>query len=148
MLKRFCTLLLLGAVASHQAYAQGVTVKVAPGTPGKFTELVQRPQMGWNTWNTFACNINEKLIKEAADALVSSGMRDAGYVYVNVDDCWQGERDAKGVIHEDPQRFPSGMKALADYVHAKDSSLASIPTSATRPAAAIPAVAGTSIRMR
>jgi alpha-galactosidase len=119
MLKTLCTVLLFAGVATNQACAQGVTVPTAPGAPGKFTELGQRPQMGWNTWNTFACSINEKLIKEAADALVSSGMRDAGYVYVNIDDCWHGERDAKGVIHEDPQRFPSGMKALADYVHAK-----------------------------
>jgi alpha-galactosidase len=103
----------------NHVYAQGVTVHVAPGAPGKFTELGQRPQMGWNTWNTFACGINEKLIKDAADALVASGMRDAGYVYVNIDDCWQGERDAQGFIRADAQRFPSGIKALADYVHAK-----------------------------
>jgi alpha-galactosidase len=119
MLKAFFTVLLLGGAVSHQAYAQGVTVHTAPGTPGKFTELGQRPQMGWNTWNTFACNINEKLIREAADAMVASGMRDAGYVYLNIDDCWQGERDAQGFIHPDPQRFPSGIKPLADYVHAK-----------------------------
>ena len=119
MLKALFTVLLLGGAISHQAYAQGVTVPVAPGTPGKFTELAQRPQMGWNTWNTFACNINEKLIRDAADAMVASGMRDAGYVYLNIDDCWQGERDAQGFIHADPQRFPSGIKALADYVHAK-----------------------------
>jgi alpha-galactosidase len=119
MLKALFTLLLLGSAVAHQAYAQGVTVPVAHGAPGKFTELGQRPQMGWNTWNTFACNINEKLIREAADAMVASGLRDAGYVYLNIDDCWQGERDAQGFIHPDAQRFPSGIKALADYVHAK-----------------------------
>jgi alpha-galactosidase len=75
--------------------------------------------MGWNSWNKFACNVSEKLIKEMADAMVTSGMRDAGYVYLVVDDCWQIDRDAEGNILPDPQRFPSGMKALADYVHSK-----------------------------
>jgi len=75
--------------------------------------------MGWNSWNKFACNVSEKLIKEMADAMVTSGMRDAGYVYLVIDDCWQIDRDAQGNILPDPQRFPSGMKALADYVHSK-----------------------------
>ncbi|NML67873.1 glycoside hydrolase family 27 protein [Hymenobacter sp. RP-2-7] len=75
--------------------------------------------MGWNSWNKFACNVDEKLIREVADALVASGLRDAGYTYLNLDDCWQGERDAQGFIQPDAKRFPSGMKALADYVHGK-----------------------------
>jgi alpha-galactosidase len=75
--------------------------------------------MGWNSWNKFGCNVSEQLIKEVTDALVSTGMRDAGYQYVVIDDCWQVGRDAEGNIIPDPQRFPSGMKALADYVHAK-----------------------------
>ena len=81
--------------------------------------LAKTPPMGWNSWNKFACNVSEKLIKEMADAMVTSGMRDAGYVYLVVDDCWQIDRDAQGNILADPQRFPSGMKALADYVHSK-----------------------------
>jgi len=111
MLKALSSFLLAACFVLQPACAQGTT--------GKYTEVGQRPQMGWNTWNTFACDINEKLVKEAADALVSSGMRDAGYVYVNIDDCWHGQRDAQGFIQADPQRFPSGMKALSDYVHAK-----------------------------
>lgn len=83
----------------------------------KFEDLAQTPPMGWNSWNTFACNIDEKLIRETAEAMVSSGMKDAGYQYVNLDDCWHGERDERGFIQPDPERFPSGMKALADYVH-------------------------------
>ncbi len=79
--------------------------------------LAQTPPMGWNSWNHYGCNIDETLIKRTADAIVSSGLRDAGYVYVNLDDCWHGERDAAGVIQPDPQRFPSGMKALGDYLH-------------------------------
>ena len=77
------------------------------------------PPMGWNTWNTFKCNIDEKLIRESADVLVSSGMKDAGYEYVNIDDCWQLGRNPDGTIQVDTQKFPSGMKALADYVHSK-----------------------------
>lgn len=85
----------------------------------KFDNLALTPPMGWNSWNKFGCDVSEKLIKEIADAMVSSGMRDAGYIYLNIDDCWHGERDSLGFIHENPERFPSGMKALADYVHSK-----------------------------
>jgi alpha-galactosidase len=78
------------------------------------------PPMGWNTWNTFYCNINEALIRGAADAMVSSGMRDVGYEYVVVDDCWMNStRDGSGNLQADPTRFPSGMKALGDYIHSK-----------------------------
>jgi alpha-galactosidase len=85
----------------------------------KFEELAKTPPMGWNSWNTFACDVNEDIIRKAADAMVTSGMKDAGYIYVNIDDCWHGERDSLGFIYPDPQRFPSGMKALADYIHSK-----------------------------
>ena len=75
--------------------------------------------MGWNTWNKFACHVNEKLIRSAADAMVASGMKAAGYTYIVIDDCWQGSRDAAGNIQPDAAKFPSGMKALGDYIHAK-----------------------------
>jgi alpha-galactosidase len=75
--------------------------------------------MGWNSWNKFGCNVSESLIRGVADAMVTSGMRDAGYQYVIIDDCWQVSRDAQGNIVPDAERFPSGMKALADYVHGK-----------------------------
>jgi len=81
--------------------------------------LARTPPMGWNSWNKFACNVSEDLIKQAADAMVSSGMKDAGYQYIVIDDCWQVSRDASGNIIADAKRFPSGMKALADYVHQK-----------------------------
>jgi alpha-galactosidase len=77
------------------------------------------PPMGWNSWNKFGCNVSEEMIKSMTDAMVTSGMKDAGYQYVVIDDCWQVSRDENGFIVADPQRFPSGMKALADYVHAK-----------------------------
>lgn len=82
-------------------------------------QLAATPPMGWNSWNKFGCNVSETLIREMADAMVASGMKDAGYRCVVIDDCWQVSRDASGNIVPDPQRFPSGMKALADYVHSK-----------------------------
>jgi alpha-galactosidase len=81
--------------------------------------LARTPPMGWNSWNKFACNVSEDLIKQAADAMVSSGMKDAGYQYVVIDDCWQVDRDPEGNIIADAKHFPSGIKAVADYVHAK-----------------------------
>ncbi len=77
--------------------------------------------MGWNSWNTFQTNINEQLVKDVADIIVSSGMKDAGYTYVVLDDGWMAkERDPKtGDLIPDPEKFPNGMKALVDYVHSK-----------------------------
>ncbi len=75
--------------------------------------------MGWNSWNKFGCNVSEKLIEGAADALVKSGMKDAGYQYIVIDDCWQVSRDEQGNIVPDAKRFPSGIKPVADYVHSK-----------------------------
>jgi alpha-galactosidase len=81
--------------------------------------LARTPPMGWNTWNKFGCNVSEKLVREAADAMVSSGMKDAGYQYIVIDDCWQVSRDKEGNIVPDAERFPSGMKAVGDYAHSK-----------------------------
>lgn len=81
--------------------------------------LALTPPMGWNSWNKFGCNVDEKLIRRMADSMVSSGMKDAGYQYVVIDDCWHGTRDPNGFIQPDANRFPSGMKALGDYIHAK-----------------------------
>jgi len=92
---------------------------LAPSTLSQTSLLAPTPPMGWNSWNKFGCNVSDKLIREMADAMVSSGMQAAGYQYVNIDDCWQVSRDAQGTIVADPQRFPSGMKALADHVHGK-----------------------------
>ena len=79
-----------------------------------------RPPMGWNSWNTFTWDINEELIKQVADVFVSEGYKDAGYEYIVIDDCWSlKERDEKGNMVADPKKFPSGMKALADYIHSK-----------------------------
>jgi alpha-galactosidase len=85
----------------------------------KFENLAKTPPMGWNSWNKFGCNVDEVMIMGMADAMVSSGMKDAGYEYIVIDDCWQVDRDANGEIVVDKVRFPHGMKYVADYVHSK-----------------------------
>jgi len=79
--------------------------------------LAATPPMGWNSWNHFAAKVSDAIIRQQADAMIASGMKSAGYVYVNIDDTWEGERDASGVIHSN-NKFPD-MKGLADYVHSK-----------------------------
>jgi alpha-galactosidase len=104
-MKKTITLVLL--LISFGIYAQ------------KFENMAPTPPMGWNSWNYFSCDVSESLLRQAADAMVSSGMKDAGYVYINIDDCWHGQRDSLGFIHPNPEHFPSGMKALADYIHSR-----------------------------
>lgn len=78
------------------------------------------PPMGWNSWNTFGSDINEALIQETADSMVANGLLEAGYHYLVIDDCWSlKERDSNGRLVADPEKFPHGMKAVADYVHSK-----------------------------
>jgi len=79
--------------------------------------LAPTPPMGWNHWNIFGAKISSRIVRETADAFVSSGLRDAGYEYVLLDDLWHGGRDEHGLLYPCPHRFPEGMKALADYVH-------------------------------
>ncbi len=80
--------------------------------------IVRTPPMGWNTWNTFGPNINEALIMESADAMVSTGLKDAGYEYIVIDDCWSlKQRDENGRLVADPEKFPHGIKYVADYIH-------------------------------
>ena len=85
----------------------------------KYDQLAKTPPMGWNSWNKFGCNVSETLIMGMADAMVSSGMKDAGYEYIVIDDCWQVSRDENGQIVADKDRFPHGIKYLADYIHSK-----------------------------
>ncbi len=103
-ISRLCVTVFILAALVPAALAQGPT-------------LAATPPMGWNSWNHFAGRVNDADVRAAADALVSTGMRDAGYIYVNIDDTWEGQRDAQGVIHSN-DKFPD-MKALADYVHSK-----------------------------
>ena len=95
-------LLLFGSVSSGLAQGEG---------------LARTPPMGWNSWNHFECKVTATDVRSATDAIVANGMKAAGYIYVNIDDCWQGKRDEKGVLHPN-EKFPD-MKGLADYVHSK-----------------------------
>jgi alpha-galactosidase len=104
MLKRFAGLFFAMALMPLSSVAQSST-------------LAATPPMGWNSWNLFAGRVTDKDVRNAADAMVSSGMKDAGYIYVNIDDTWQGQRDAQGNIQAN-SKFPD-MKALSDYVHSK-----------------------------
>lgn len=119
------TLLTVAAlIAAPLALAQEAPVDPNTLAPSKdptrtANGLAQTPPMGWNSWNKFACKIDERTVRSVADAMVSSGMKDAGYRFVVVDDCWHGDRDKDGFITADATRFPSGIKALADYVHSK-----------------------------
>ena len=82
--------------------------------------VARTPPMGWNSWNKFACKgLNETVVRQTADQMASNGMKDVGYQYVVIDDCWQTGRDSTGNISVDAEKFPSGIKALADYIHAK-----------------------------
>ena len=99
-----------------------ILIAIAISTPQRLRAqemLASTPPMGWNSWNKFGCNVDENLIRQTADAMAKSGMKDAGYQYVVIDDCWQTSRDQDGNIIADPEHFPSGIKALADYVHSK-----------------------------
>jgi len=100
-----------------QRFITALAFLVTAYIPASAQTIAATPPMGWNSWNHFAEKVNDADVRAAADALVSSGMREAGYIYVNIDDTWQGERDASGVIHAN-SKFPD-MKALSDYVHSR-----------------------------
>jgi alpha-galactosidase len=102
------------AVLACASFAAAAQTPAAPQAP---QAAAQTPPMGWNSWNYFADKVDDKGVRAAADQMVSTGMKDAGYIYVNIDDTWEGKRDASGVLHTN-SKFPD-MKALADYVHSK-----------------------------
>jgi alpha-galactosidase len=105
------------SLASFFAAAQTTTKPKVVHQFAPKAAVAQTPPMGWNSWNYFATKVTDKDIRGTADQLVSTGMKDAGYIYVNIDDTWEAERDASGVLHTNA-KFPD-MKALADYVHSK-----------------------------
>jgi alpha-galactosidase len=128
-------LILIIVLCSSGAFGQ----ILSSATGGK-SNLAQTPPMGWNSWNKFGCKIDEKLMREIADAFVSSGMRDAGYKYLNIDDCWMAkERDVRGDLQPDPERFSHGIKALADYVHARGLKLGIYSSAGTKTCEGLPA---------
>ena len=108
----------LGLVAGACAAVAAAQVLAAPSAGALDNGLAKTPPMGFNDWNAFGCNVSEQLIKQTADFFVSSGMKAAGYNYVNIDDCWMThDRDAQGRLVPDPVKFPDGIKGTADYVH-------------------------------
>ena len=88
-----------------------------PAQEGQQPAVARTPPMGWNSWNHFACKVSDPVVRAAADSIASNGMKAAGYIYVNIDDCWQGQRDSSGVLHPNA-KFPD-MKALGNYIHSK-----------------------------
>ncbi len=108
-------------MTAHRAPAGegALPARIAPPALHKVRDngLARTPPMGWNSWNKFSRRVDDAIVRGIADAMVRNGMRDAGYVYINIDDTWEGERDAKGVLGSNT-KFPD-MKALADYVHGK-----------------------------
>jgi alpha-galactosidase len=108
MLKRVISLLFIIQLLFLNAFAQN-----------DFEDLALTPPMGWNSWNTFRMGVHEDLIRETANLFVEKGLKDAGYTYIVIDDGWQSHRDENGNIMTNSEKFPSGIKALADYVHSK-----------------------------
>ena len=106
-MRKFLTLIVILFAGIAISYAQ------------KFPDLAPTPPMGWNSWNFYNCNINEEKVKRMVDAMASNGMKESVYQYIVIDDCWQISRDKDVYIIADPKKFPSGIKALADYVHSK-----------------------------
>ncbi|WP_020658808.1 NPCBM/NEW2 domain-containing protein [Amycolatopsis benzoatilytica] len=134
-MRRILAGLLSGVVLSALAAAVGPPASAVPGQ-----NLLPAPPMGWNSWNKFGCAIDENLIRQTADAMVAHGMRDAGYRYLNIDDCWMAPaRDANGDLQPDPKRFPHGIAALADYAHARGLKLGIYSSAGTKTCAGFPA---------
>src|SRR2546423_6502066 len=118
-----------------------VSVLVLPAAPAVALNngLARTPPMGWNDWNAFGCNVNEQLVQQTADTIVNSGMKAAGYQYVNIDDCWMtGSRDAVGRLVPDPVKFPHGITGVANYVHGKGLKLGIYESAGTATCAGYP----------
>jgi hypothetical protein len=108
-----------GSVSTGGSGGNGGAGATGTGGAAGAPAVAATPPMGWNSWNTFGCSPSESLIKGVADTFVSSGMAAVGYQYVNIDDCWMNGRDSSGNLQWDTSKFPSGIPALATYVHGK-----------------------------
>jgi len=110
-----------GAGGTRPTGTGGATGGTSAGTGGTASSIIAAtPPMGWNSWNAFGCNgLNETVVKSMADAFITTGMKDAGYQFVNLDDCWMDGRDSSGKLKPSASKFPSGIAAVADYVHSK-----------------------------
>ena len=124
------------------AASSTLTVTLGSTSPAAALEngLARTPPMGWNDWNAFGCNVTVQLVQETADKLVSSGLRDAGYQYVNIDDCWmERSRSSTGHLVPDPVKFPQGITGVANYVHARGLKLGIYSSAGTFTCAGYPA---------
>ncbi|PRY36653.1 alpha-galactosidase [Umezawaea tangerina] len=120
-----------------------VALSLAPSAQALENGLGRTPQLGWNDWNSFGCNVTDSLIRQTADTMVSSGMASAGYTYVNIDDCWsEKSRDGSGNLVPSRSKFPNGVKAVADYVHGKGLKLGIYSSAGTTTCAGYPASLG------
>ena len=127
------SLALLASLFLAVSGAAAVAFATAPPATALDNGLALTPPMGWNDWNAFGCNVSQALVEQTAQAIVSSGLRDAGYQYVNIDDCWAlPDRDANGNLVANPAKFPDGIPALADYVHGLGLKLGIYEDSGTR----------------
>jgi alpha-galactosidase len=143
MKKLMSTVLAAVLMAVLGAVVVPVVLSTAPTARALDNGLGRTPQLGWNNWNSFGCDVNESLVRQTADAMVSSGMAAAGYTYVNIDDCWsEWTRDGSGNLVASRTKFPSGMKALADYVHGKGLKLGIYSSAGTTTCAGFPASLG------
>src|SRR3954451_20511353 len=109
-------------LATALAVTAGTAVGLSTASPAAAlgNGLALTPPMGWNDWISFGCDVSEALVEQTADIMVSSGMKDAGYQYVNIDDCWMtSSRDGGGHLVPDPAKFPDGISGTAAYVHSK-----------------------------
>ncbi len=113
------TTLIAGPALAQDQFVDPNTMRPSRDPNRTANGLAMTPPMGWNSWNKYGCNINERIVRDMADAMASNGMKAAGYRYVVIDDCWHGARDANGFITENAEKFPSGLKALADYIHSR-----------------------------
>ncbi len=135
--------LFLSPTAAPAAPAAPATVGVTGTAMPDARRLAVTPPMGWNGWNAFACEVDQRMVEETVDKIVSSGLRSAGYEYVNLDDCWMApERDAAGGLVADPVRFPDGIRAVADYVHARGLKLGIYESAGTGTCAGFPGSLG------
>lgn len=127
-----------GTGGTHTGGTTGTGGTSAAGGTGGSTVIAATPPMGWNSWNAFNCNgLNETVVKSMADAFITTGMKDVGYQYVNLDDCWMDGRDSSGKLKPSASKFPSGIAALADYVHGKGLKLGIYSTPNTKTCAGL-----------
>ena len=132
-----CLLAMLTGVAAAIAVPSIAPPPAAAATP---VVALTAPPMGWNSWNRFGCNIDENLIRATADAIINNNLDDVGYRYVNIDDCWMAStRDSQGRLQAHATRFPSGIRALADYVHARGLKLGIYSSAGTATCQGLPA---------